>query len=117
MQNETINLMVFHGSRKPEANKHAIAFGESLKESYPQEFHSKVCFLDSIEPTLNKIRDSGFNKIRIIPMFLLPGSHYVNDIIQLTDKFKRNNSNLQIEICNCLVEMPDFVGFIRNQMK
>ncbi|GAB1355275.1 hypothetical protein MASR1M12_40170 [Erysipelotrichia bacterium] len=119
MENETFSLLIFHGSALPEANAAAVGFAERLKERIGMTDFS-ICFLKGVAPelamALEKVVARGFRKIRLIPLFLLPGTHTRKDIPAAADVIKKTYPHVRIEILDCLVEMPEFLELIGNKL-
>lgn len=119
MENETFSLLIFHGSARPEANAAAISFAERLRESFGITSFA-ICFLKGVAPELATALEEtvirGFRKIRLIPLFLLPGTHTCKDIPAAADVVKRAHPQVEIEILDCLVEMPEFLELIGKKL-
>ena len=115
MENETFSLLIFHGSARPEANAAAVSFAERLGKRIATTSFS-ICFLKGVAPELAAALDEvvarGFRKIRLIPLFLLPGTHTCKDIPAAADAVKTAHPQVEIEILDCLVEMPEFLELI-----
>ena len=79
-----------------------------------------ICFLEGVAPelamALEKVVARGFRKIRLIPLFLLPGTHTRKDIPAAADVIKKTYPHVRIEILDCLVEMPEFLELISNKL-
>ncbi len=119
MENETFSLLIFHGSARPEANAAAVSFAERLKKRIGKTSFA-ICFLKGVAPelatTLEEAVARGFRKIRLIPLFLLPGTHNSKDIPAAADVIKNAYPQVEIEILDCLVEMPEFLELIGNKL-
>lgn len=119
MENETFSLLIFHGSARPEANAAAVSFAERLKKRIGMTSFA-ICFLKGVAPELATALEEtvarGFNKIRLIPLFLLPGTHNCKDIPAAADVIKKTHPQVEIEIFDCLVEMPEFLELIGKKL-
>lgn len=119
MQKETFSLLVFHGSARSEANMAATEFAKKLQDLNCQNF--SVCFLKGVSPDLNQALTeaavAGIIRIRITPLFLLPGSHISRDIPEIVDEAKKKFPQLEISIDKCLVESPEFIDLSAARLK
>ena len=119
MENETFSLLIFHGSARPEANAAALSFAERLKKRIGMNSFA-ICFLKGVAPELETALEEavvrGFRKIRLMPLFLLPGTHTCKDIPAAADVIKKTHPQVEIEIFDCLVEMPEFLELIGKKL-
>lgn len=119
MENETFSLLIFHGSARPEANAAAVSFAERLKKQINGTSFS-ICFLKGVAPeladSLKEIVARGYRKIRLLPLFLLPGAHTCTDIPAAADAIKSAHPQVKIEILDCLVEIPEFLELISKKL-
>lgn len=119
MENETFSLLIFHGSARPEANAAAVSFAERLRKHINVTDFS-ICFLKGVAPELSAVLDEtvsrGFKRIRLIPLFLLPGTHTCTDIPAAANAVKATHPQVEIEILDCLVEMPEFLELIGKKL-
>ena len=120
MKNETFSLLIFHGSARPEAYNEAISFAEKLKSQADSTGFS-ICFLKGSQPELSTAIEqaikNGWRKIQLIPLFLLPGSHTLIDIPEVVNLFRKKFPDVSFRTRDCLVNLPDFVQLIENQLR
>lgn len=113
------SLLIFHGSARASATKAAATFAERLRDLGRAPDFS-VCFLRGAEPSLDEALKNAIAKghlyLRLIPLFLLPGSHINEDIPASIEKCTKENPDLKCEVAECLVENPEFVDFIANEI-
>ncbi|PKL46108.1 MAG: hypothetical protein CVV42_17660 [Candidatus Riflebacteria bacterium HGW-Riflebacteria-2] len=112
-------LLIFHGSARETASNAAAVFVENLKkQNNPVDF--SICFLRGAEPTLEKAIetaiDNGCTSLRLIPLFLLPGSHIDEDIPAIIEKYQLANPHIEFEAGSCLVHNPQFIKFVANEI-
>lgn len=119
MQNETFSLLVFHGSARSDANNAAFNFADKIINSGCHNF--SVCFLKGVKPdlqqALTQAAEAGHTRIKIIPLFLLPGSHIQKDIPEIIETARIEFPKLQIIVEKCLVDWPEFVFLLIEKLK
>lgn len=119
MTTATYSLLVFHGSARETAGNAATSFADKLRSANCQRDFS-ICFLRGAEPALDKAItaaiENGHKKLRLIPLFLLPGSHTSEEIPAIVERFKRENPAVEFEVSECLVHTPQFIEFVANQI-
>lgn len=120
MQTETFSILIFHGSARSEANLAARKFAEQLAaKSESRNF--AICFLKGVSPELEEALASaisaGWHHLRLIPLFLLPGTHTGFDIPKAAADFRARFPEVKIEILDCLVNTPGFLDLVADQIK
>lgn len=114
MEKKTINLLLFHGSARANALESAAGFTKKLREQSGKAI--ECCFLRGQQPTLEMALSSALNdgcsKIRLIQLFLLPGSHVDQDIPGIVDEFRQKHPEIEIESFPCLVELDGFASML-----
>ncbi|MDD3146092.1 MAG: CbiX/SirB N-terminal domain-containing protein [Candidatus Riflebacteria bacterium] len=120
MQNETFSILIFHGSARSEANSAARTFAGQL-ESGSGCRNFSVCFLKGAVPELEdeitRVATTGWRNIRLIPLFLLPGTHTGFDIPTAAKNARAKFPEVKIEILACLVNWPEFLDLVAKQIK
>jgi len=70
----------------------------------------------SLEEAIQAAINSGYRCLRLIPLFLLPGSHIDEDIPTIVTKYRQANPEMKIELGSCLVHNPHFVKFVASEI-
>jgi sirohydrochlorin ferrochelatase len=106
-------LYVFHGSSGAEAQEALETLTNKLNKAHS---NAKICFLKNQTPSLNealmKAVQAGIKEIKVLPMFLLPGSHVTNDIPSVVKGLLASNPALKITIDDCLIKDKDFLNYL-----
>jgi len=55
---------------------------------------------------------NGYLSLRLIPLFLLPGSHIDEDIPAIVENFRQTNPGIDIKLGSCLVQNRQFIEFV-----
>ncbi|HNX75726.1 MAG TPA: CbiX/SirB N-terminal domain-containing protein [Candidatus Rifleibacterium sp.] len=120
MQNETFSILIFHGSARSETHSTAMEFARVLSEETGCK-NFTVCFLKGLMPdleeALNAAIEQGWHSLRLLPLFLLPGTHTSHDIPTLAAQCQARNPEVKISIDTCLVKNPGFLRLIAAQIK
>ena len=119
MQNETISLILFHGSRR----KEAIDKGNSFVENISKQISEKKilpCYLSNGIPDLksailNAI-DQGAKQINIYPLFVLPGKHTLFDIPQIIKEIAQEKPDTKVCLKDILTEDSQFIDYISHKI-
>jgi len=113
------SLLIFHGSARETAGNAATVFADSLKACDGIADFS-MCFLrgakPSLEEAIEKAIADGCDSLRLIPLFLLPGSHIDEDIPAILQKYRQSNPEIKIKLGSCLVHNPQFIKFVASEM-
>lgn len=116
MEKKIINLLLFHGSTNVNAIESAVNFTNNLCEQSGKIV--KYCFLRVHQPSLGTALKStvndGFNKIRLIQLFLLPGLHVEQDIPHIINDFRQKHPEVEFEILPCLIKLDSFTSMLLN---
>lgn len=119
MEPKRHSLLIFHGSARETAGNAAAIFAETLKNQKSLSEFS-ICFLRGAQPSLENAIEtaitSGYTSLRLIPLFLLPGSHIDEDIPEIVEKFRLANPGVTIELGSCLVQNSQFISFVAEQI-
>ena len=130
MKSPSAYLLVSHGSRDPrpqaEVEKLAVLVSQKLARGNRQHevlpLVSTACLElaplplhQQIEAFGLKAQSSGFNRLQILPLFLLPGVHVMEDIPSEVDR-ARLGLNLKIEIRPHLGAHPGLGKLLKTQV-
>jgi len=113
------SLLIFHGSARETAGNAATVFADSLKARDGMAEFS-VCFLRGAKPSLEEAIEeaiaNGCSCLRLIPLFLLPGSHIDEDIPAIVKKYRETYPHTTIKLGSCLVHNPNFIKFVADEI-
>lgn len=117
MQKGTCILLVVHGSKHPDAWSSAARFEAELAAGgLPAPV--RLCFLRMREPQLPETMEAaareGFRRLLVVPLFVFPGQHLVEEIPDLVEVFRTGHPTVQVEVVPALGENPAFVGWLRD---
>lgn len=111
-------ILIFHGSSKIE-NKDSLIELENSLSKYLDNF--SICYLKSSSPSFEEILEktykNGNKRIKCLPLFLLSGSHVLNDIPNIIFKFKQKHTDTEINLLPCLVKSKFFPRFVYDTLK
>ncbi|MCH9662507.1 MAG: CbiX/SirB N-terminal domain-containing protein [Gammaproteobacteria bacterium] len=98
----TAVLVVAHGSRSEHSNAHFASLVQSLRDTLGEGYRVGHSFLEMAEPGipagLNALVEQGAQAILLLPYFLSPGRHVVEDVPGIVAEFSRSHPELNIEI-------------------
>jgi sirohydrochlorin ferrochelatase len=94
-------LLIAHGSPRPEAN---APLRQALADIEKQKVfdHVSIAFLECNEPDiasgLEENISLGAEEIIIVPCFLHPGNHVVNDLPDILERIGRNHPAVRLKL-------------------
>ena len=96
-------LLVAHGSRRSESNDEVVKLANKLSDQIDERFSRvEAAFLEIAQPDITTAVQGlvvdGFDFITVVPYFLAPGSHVVNDIPAILQKIQSDQPDLGIAI-------------------
>ena len=116
MEKKNRCLLVFHGSRSPGALSHARFLQKQICLHSP-DLTIEIAFLQfsspSLQDTLTDLANQGVEKIYVLPMLLLPGTHAENDIPAILESFRSMNPHPAVELFPIIGKantLPSFIG-------
>lgn len=120
MEKKTFSLLIFHGSARRSASEAAFNFASRLQqEGGCSDF--AICFLKGVDPELRDALktaiDAGNKLIRLIPLFLLPGTHTESDIPAIAREFMQQSPDVTISISDCLVNTSGFLDCVAQAVR
>ncbi len=95
-------LVVAHGSRSEHSNAHFANLVQGLRDTLGEGHMVGHSFLEMAEPSiaagLHALAEQGAQTILLLPYFLSPGRHVVEDVPGIVAEFCRSHPALSIEI-------------------
>lgn len=89
METTTALLLIAHGSRRAEANAELVAIADTLRDRGDWR-HIQPSYLELAEPNIAKggelCVNAGANAVVMLPYFLSPGRHMVEDLTAARDE-------------------------------
>jgi sirohydrochlorin cobaltochelatase len=105
----SVTVLFCHGSRSPDWR---VPF-EQLAADFRQRFvghRVRLAFLELMSPDLTQVlaeeAAAGNTAVRIVPLFLAPGTHTRRDLPALVDEARRRWPQLQIAVEPTVLESP-----------
>lgn len=118
MHNAAI-ILVFHGSRNPQAETEAAVFAESIRTLLPgrEILHGflRECQPD-IRSSIAQAANSGAKTIRLIPVFALTGNHISIDIPFIMREAGAAHPDLTFTLDPVLVNTRQFSDYITTRI-
>jgi len=111
-------LLVAHGSRKTSSNDAVKQLVDKLRLQLSDSGFASVthAFLELTEPTVidgvNELVSAGSTSIVVIPYFLAPGTHVVDDVPELVGQAKKMHPTIEFSVTSHLGEFDGLIGFI-----
>jgi sirohydrochlorin ferrochelatase len=98
-------LLIAHGSRREASNREVVAVVERLRGMQSGRFSSiEAAFLELAEPSIEEglevLAGRGAQHIVVMPYFLAAGSHVIQDIPEILEKFRWRHPGISL----CLKE-------------
>lgn len=98
----TAILLIAHGSRRAEANADLVRIAEMLKLR-SSEVLIQTCYLELAEPTIPQgaaaCVKQGAGEVRMLPFFLSPGTHVVDDLERYRSSFEAEYPEVRFILC------------------
>ncbi|HWL09219.1 MAG TPA: CbiX/SirB N-terminal domain-containing protein [Planctomicrobium sp.] len=108
-------LLIAHGSRRAEANAELVTVAEQLRPLVAPAI-VEVSYLEVVGPTipegLEKCVSLGAESIRILPYFLSPGAHVVDDLEQARQDFQTRHPDIPCRLCPPLGRHPKLLEIL-----
>ena len=115
MEKKTCFLLVFHGSKRPEALAHAHHLQAQVAEAAPQT-SVHLAFLQFAAPllpdALQQAYQQGFTRIVLLPMLLLPGFHSGKDIPEAVSAFRERCSDAEVVTLPIIGQQKGFAALV-----
>lgn len=111
-------LLAAHGSRVARSNEEFNALAERLSKHLSGRYDAiSTAFLELATPSIESeidrlVQDEGADRIRILPCFLLEGSHVGSDIPAIVEAARQKHPRVRIELKPHLAADPAFVNYL-----
>ncbi len=116
----TAILLIAHGSRRAEANADLVRIAEMLKLRGPDVL-IQTCYLELSEPTIPQgaaaCVKQGAGEVRMLPFFLSPGTHVVNDLEGYRSSFAAEYPDVQFILCPPLGLHPLLIDILLERLE
>lgn len=111
----TALLLIAHGSRRPEANADLEFVAEAVR-SQNQFTHVQVSYLELAEPNIERggelCVERGIETVVMLPYFLSPGIHVVEDLVAARDSLASRFTNVAFRLAEPLGRHPKLVDIV-----
>ena len=112
---KTALLLIAHGSRRPDANAD-LEYVASEIRSRDEFFHVQVSYLELAEPTIERggerCAESGAETVVMLPYFLSPGVHAIEDLAEARDALSARYPNIEFRLAEPLGRHPMIIDLI-----
>ena len=115
----TAILLIAHGSRKAAANEDLVHIAEQIRARRPSAIVG-IAYLELAEPTIpqgaNACVTRGASEVRMLPFFLSPGSHVVDDLERFRGEFTQQYPDVTFVLCPPLGLHPLLVDMLLERL-
>jgi len=111
-------LLVAHGSRKVSSNAAVEQLVDKLRQQLAGSGFDSIthAFLELTQPSIadgiKKLADEGSSQIVVMPYFLAPGVHVVDDLPDLIDVARKQYPSIDFTETPYLGEVEGMIGLI-----
>jgi sirohydrochlorin ferrochelatase len=90
----TALLLIAHGSRRAQANQDLDYVAREISTRRDEFVHIQTSYLELAEPTIQQggrlCVESGATDVVMVPYFLSPGVHVMDDLIEIRDELSNS---------------------------
>ncbi len=112
-------LLVAHGSRRPAANAELLKVAELLRPRVAPAV-VEIAYLELTTPSipegLNLCLKHGVNSVRILPYFLSPGAHVVEDLERERADFATRFPEVEFTLCPPMGLHPLVIDVLQDRL-
>ena len=112
---KTALLLIAHGSRRPEANEDLIYVAREV-EKRGLYFHVQVSYLELAEPSIERggevCVEQGANSVVMLPYFLSPGIHVIEDLTEARNELAAKYSDVEFRLAEPLGRHPKLIDVV-----
>jgi sirohydrochlorin ferrochelatase len=98
----TAILLIAHGSRRQAANADLVTVADQVRSRRPDAI-VEIAYLELAEPTIpqgaGRCVSQGAEEVRMLPFFLSPGAHVVEDLEGYRRQFQREHPQVRFVLC------------------
>ncbi|WP_271398863.1 sirohydrochlorin chelatase [Salinicoccus roseus] len=113
------HIFVVHGMRRGKQNLALKTFVEDMLKDFPLKF--EVAFIESVEDSVEDVieRDiqKGIRYFKIQPLLIFSASHYLEDLPNLMDSFKRKYEDITFDYGDVLGTHTNVEHYIEERLK
>lgn len=113
-------LLIAHGSRRAEANRDLVLLAEMLARRATQQI-IEIAYLELTEPTIpqgaRRCVERGATTVRMLPFFLSPGAHVVEDLQEFRTQFAEGFPGVTFTVCPPLGLHPKIVDILLERLE
>ena len=115
---ESLTILLFHGSRHPGATREAAALAGRIVGSTGGDV--AIAFLQMAAPLLQDVLTAaareGRKRVRLFPLFTLTGAHVAHDIPEVVNRFREEFPALRIDLEPLLAGDPSFEAWLAGRI-
>jgi sirohydrochlorin ferrochelatase len=116
----TAILLIAHGSRKAAANDDLVRIAEQIQARWPNTI-VEIAYLELAEPTIPQGAKAcvlrGASEVRMLPFFLSPGSHVVDDLDRFRSEFAKEFPDVTFVLCPPLGLHPLLIDILLERLE
>ena len=113
-------IILFHGSRNPEANTKARVLVKRFAAQMPTR-RVEVAFLCQTNPLLTdaikNLAADNPRRITIVPAFLFKGTHVTNDIAASVSEAKKEFPVQKVVVADPIGACPELIDILQQRLK
>ena len=111
-------ILIVHGSRVSKTADELVDMVKKLNDRANENVTYFPAFMQLQSPSLNEsvknAIDQGFDKIEVLPLFLLAGKHVLNDIPRMVDECRNDFPDVAISLLDHIGSTDSFLDGIIN---
>jgi sirohydrochlorin ferrochelatase len=108
-------LLIAHGSRRPQANAELEQIAQALRQCGPFDF-VQPAYLELAEPTIEQGAAAciayGANVVVMLPYFLSPGRHVVDDLSAMCQRLRQLYPQVHFTLAPPLGQHPAIIDIL-----
>ena len=116
----TAILLIAHGSRKAAANADLVHLAKQLESRRPDAI-VEIAYLELAEPTIPQgavaCVERGAAQVRMLPFFLSPGAHVVDDLERFRSDFEHLYPGVEFVLCPPLGLHPLLIEILLDRLE
>lgn len=114
-------ILIGHGSRQEEANEEIRKIARMVAERRQGDFYYETAFLTLTRPDLieasEKLIQLGVDRIIVAPVFLVTGSHMVQDIPAIIEDLQSRFPHVGFSVAGHIGTHPDIAGILLERIQ
>jgi sirohydrochlorin ferrochelatase len=108
-------VLLDHGSRRAQADRHLLALAEAVRRRRPElaVWHAHLELASpSLAEVLAQCEARGCERVSVYPLFLSAGRHLERDLPEQIERGARAHPRLQIELLEALGSRPELAELV-----